>query len=84
MEVYVCVCVCICVYVCLFMSHKNGRVCVYVSVCICVYVCVTYKWKCVCVPQVKLIFILVIWNVDPRMLALMQSHAGRTEPPGRP
>ena len=25
---------------------------------------------CVFVPQVKLIFILVIWNVDPRVLTL--------------
>ena len=75
--VYVCayVHICVCVYIC----HIKMEVCVYVSVCICVYI---YVCVCVFVPQVKLIFILVVWNVDPHVLTLMRSHAGRTEPPG--
>ena len=77
----VCVYVCICAYMCvsLYMSHKNGSVCLYECVRMCIYICVCV---CVFVPQVKLIFILVVGNVDPHVLTLMRSHAGRTEPPG--
>ena len=80
--VYIChikmeVCVFMCVHMCIYMPHKNGSVCLCECVRMCVYICV-----CVFVPQVKLIFILVVWNVDPHVLTLMRSHAGRTEPPG--
>lgn len=91
MEACVCLCdcvhmcICVCVYI-IYVTSKWKCVCVYVCVhmCMCVYVYVTYKWKCMCVcVWVKLIFILVIWNVDPRVLTLMRSRGSRTEPPGR-
>ena len=68
MEVCVYVSVCMCVYV--YICHIKMEVCV----CLCVCVCMSHMngSACVCVfvPQVKLIFILVIWNVDPRVLTL--------------